>query len=354
MKQKDKKLIVKAGQRLTNLDIGEVDSFDDIQRDVLYKGKRAEHKSSKSYKDGMALRQGRIVEIRSNYQCQVDSGGTIHTCNISGRLKQFMFRSKMIAAVGDWVEVDASHEPDMRIEHILPHRNALLRYSETSYQKQIIVAANLDNLVITVSWKLPMLKTGLIDRYLCLAALDGISPVICLNKMDLCEDRQQAESAMHYYTQLAIPVVYTSCVTGEGIASLKSLLQDKVTVFSGQSGTGKSSIINGLEPGLNLLTDTVSNYNEKGKHTTTVARMLPWSFGGHLIDTPGLKTVNLSREDKDILGELFPGFAIYHARCYYRSCTHTHETDCAIKDAVQANLIPSERYQSYLRLRESL
>jgi ribosome biogenesis GTPase len=354
MKQKDKKIIKRRKDKIANVEVQDNEYYDEHQGDVIHKAKRTSGKSGQSYKSDLVLKRGRIVEVKSNYLNIVRFKDQEIPCSLSGRLKQYMFKTKMISAVGDWVNVDFSCEPDLRIEEILPRRNTLSRYTESSFQKEIIVACNLDLLVIITSWLMPMLKSGLIDRYLCIANISDLKPLICLNKIDLCQDRANAESATAYYKKLDIPVIFTSAITGEGITALKDILINKDSVFSGQSGTGKSSLINCLEPGLNLAVSDVSNYNEKGRHTTSQARLIHWSFGGNLVDTPGLKTVNLHRDQKNLLPSVFPGFDKYTGSCFYRSCTHSHEHDCAVKMAVNDGEIPPERYESYLRIMESL
>lgn len=354
MKQKDKKLLKRTKDRLINVAIEDNDFYDQNQTDVTHKAKRTGEKSGQSFKNAMEIKTGRVVEIKSNYLCIVRIGAEEFTCSLSGRLKQFSFKTKMLLATGDWVEVDFSTAPHYRIENILPRRNALTRFSESGYQKEIIVASNLDNLVITVSWQMPMLKLGLVDRYICMAHIYGVQPIICINKMDLCEDRAEAADMTHYFAGLDIPLVFTSALTGEGLSELKLFLQDKDSVFSGQSGTGKSSLINALMPGLNLATKEVSSFNEKGVHTTTQAIFLKWDFGGNLVDTPGLKTINLHKNQKSLIPSVFPGFSDYTDHCFYRSCTHTHEENCAVLKAVEDDNIPIERYDSYLRIMESL
>jgi ribosome biogenesis GTPase len=354
MKQKDKKITKSQKERHSNVVVLDNDYYDDLQSDVSKKSKRTSDKSHKTLKKNLTLKRGRIVEVKSNYLNIVRIDGREYSCSISGRLKQYMFKTKLLTAVGDWVEVDMTVEPDYRIEELLPRKNTLSRFTESNFQKEIIVASNLDYLVITSSWLMPMLKPGLIDRYLCIAALNNLKTIICINKIDLCEDFSKAEAAMAYYKMLDIPVMFTSTMTGAGIKELKEMLTDRDSVFSGQSGTGKSSLINALEPGLDLAVNEISSFNEKGRHTTSQARLIGWSFGGNLVDTPGLKTINLHKNQKSLIPGVFPGFDDYTDRCFYRSCSHEHETDCAVKAAVEEGKIPVERYESYLRIMESL
>ncbi|MBM4398861.1 MAG: ribosome small subunit-dependent GTPase A [Candidatus Cloacimonetes bacterium] len=354
MKQRDKKVIKRRKVGFGNTPVLEEEFYDELHSHILHKNKRTQEKSGTSLKKNLVLAKGRIVEVKSNYLNIVRIDDKEYPCSISGRLKQYLFKTKLLTAVGDWVEVDTTNAPDYRIEVLLPRNNTLSRFSENAFQKEIIVASNIDYLVITASWRMPLIKPGLIDRYICIAAINKLSPIVCINKMDLCDDRSEAEEIVSYYKKLDIPVIFTSVITNEGIQELKELLINKDSVFSGQSGTGKSSLINCLEPEVNLAVDEVSDYNEKGKHTTSQARLIKWSFGGNLVDTPGLKTINLHREQKCLIPSLFPGFSEFSPGCFFRSCAHDHEENCAVKDAMDKGLIPVERYESYLRIMESL
>ncbi len=354
MKQKDKKRLKRDSGRLTNIDLPDNESLDDIQGTPEYKAKRTSTKSQISLKNNLELKVGRILEIKSNYQNVVDIDGKSYICSLSGRVKQYQFNTNILTSVGDYAEVDMSHAPVYRIENILPRKNSLSRFNEGKFQREIVVASNIDQVIITASWKMPDLKPGLLDRYICLSSIYGIDPVICITKMDLCDYPEDIEHYLGYYQKLGIPLVLTSVKTGEGMEQLKAILKDKESVFSGQSGTGKTSIVNYYEPGLKLSTGEVSHFNEKGRHTTTQAILIPWSFGGYLVDTPGIKTINLHSEHKELIRSVFPGFGELSLGCYYRSCTHTHEEDCAVKKAVESDFVPIERYDSYLRILESI
>ncbi len=332
----------------------DLDILDEEREKSHYKTARTSSKQRHSYKEGLSLVEGRITQIKSNYLYSVEVDGKPHSASMSGRLKQFLYSSNALAAVGDKVQLDISVAPDYRIEQVLPRKNALIRYGSGSFQKEIFLAANIDQVIITSSWRMPNFKAGLIDRYLCIAAIQGLDAIIVINKTDLLEDEAELEEETAYYRRIGIPVVCTSVTKGTGLSELKELLKNKDSVFTGHSGTGKSSLINYLEPQLQLATAEVSDFNEKGKHTTTQAILLPWSFGGHLLDTPGIKTITLHSEDKALLPKVFPGFTALHDQCRFRDCSHIHEEDCAVLKALEEDKIPLARYDSYRYMLEGL
>ena len=354
-KKKDKKLISHAKVNIKNMEVGDLDDYDQLEHVSQTKGIKRHTDKNISQKSGLTLKKGIIVEIQTNHMCQVElEDGNVYNCSLGGRLKQYNFSTHALAVVGDLVNVDVGQEGSYRIEEIAPRKNTFSRFSGGSFQKEIPIATNLDLIVITTSWAFPMIKYGLIDRYLCLAAKYDITPLVCLNKIDMATDREFVDEDFAYYVESGIDVIYTSCETCEGMEELKQKLSDKISVFTGQSGVGKSSIINILYPGVNLRTAEISTYNEKGRHTTTSSSLIKWSFGGYLVDTPGIKTVTLHSSDITDIPHLFPGFDRFSSGCKFRDCVHTHEVQCGIKQAVEDCIIPLERYESYLRLMESL
>jgi ribosome biogenesis GTPase len=193
----------------------------------------------------------------------------------------------------------------------------------------------------------PELKPHLIDRYLVSAEQGGIAPVICLNKADLV-DPVPYQPLIGYYSQLRIPTLLTSAPTGFGIDRLCRYLTGRQTVFAGQSGVGKSSLLNAIQPGLGLQVREVSEANQKGRHTTTTAQLLRLDFGGWVVDTPGIRQFQLWDILPEELEGFFPEFRPYVPFCAYPDCTHTHEDRCAVKRAVALRQIRGRRYTSYL------
>ncbi|MDD3050758.1 MAG: ribosome small subunit-dependent GTPase A [Candidatus Cloacimonetes bacterium] len=352
MKKRDKKGFKRNISRLTNLFIENIDDFESDEIIQKKAEKKKIEKSVKTLKSDLNLKKGRVIEIKSNNFCDVDLDGEIVNCVIGGRLKIINFETRSLLAIGDWVNVDVSDNP--RVEEILPRTNSISRFTEDSYQTEVILAANIDLLVITASYFNPDIRFGLIDRYLCSAALRNIEAIICINKIDLIEDRSIMTEESDFYLNNGYKVIFTSTITGEGINELKELLKDKVSVFSGHSGAGKSSIINSIQPGLNLSVGEISDFTYKGVHTTSASKLFRWDFGGFLIDTPGIKTFGLRNEDKESLRTVFPGFDRFSGMCSFYNCTHTHEENCALKKAVEEDKYPFERYESYLRIYDSL
>ena len=352
-KKRDKKKFKRKNIKISNIELGDIDHFTD---DEISEEKRAEkkliEKGKISSKRNLKLERGRILEVRSNYKCVVKISDKGLICTLGGRFKQVNFETKNIVATGDYVNVDVSGDP--RIEEIIARTNTLSRFSDNDFQTEIIIASNIDQVIITSSYKDPQLNLGLIDRYICAAKINNITPVICINKIDLAESLEEVKQTGSFYEKLGFKVIYTSVKTGEGIKELKELLKDKDSVFSGHSGAGKSSLINKLQPELKLRTAEISDYHKKGVHTTTRSRLLEWDFGGYLVDTPGIKTFGLHRNDKEKLKGIFPGLYALAKDCKFFNCTHSHEIKCSVKKAVENGSYPIARYESYLRILESL
>jgi ribosome biogenesis GTPase len=351
MNKKDKKKFKRKNIRLKNVSLDDINNFEDEE---VVEEKRAAQKSlekgEKSSKSDLNLKLARVIEVLSNNRCLVKYSDQTISCVIGGRLKQISHNTRSILAVGDLVHINLANKN--RVEEILPRQNSLSRFTEDSFQREVIIAANIDQVVITAAFSEPEFSIGLIDRYLCAAHISQINPIICINKSDLATSKQRSD--LQFYCDCGYQVIFTSAENQLGISELRNILQGKKTVFSGKSGVGKSSLINALQPNFNLKVSDVSDYSGKGRHTTTSARLLEWSFGGFLVDTPGIKTFTLHSGNKHSLAEVFPGFSELRKKCKFMNCSHTHEVDCAVKKAVEKENYPVAHYQSYLRLMESL
>lgn len=236
--------------------------------------------------------------------------------------------------------------PEGMIERVEPRHGVLTRASR---KREHVVVANVDQLVIVMSLVQPDLKPHLIDRYIAIALKGGLHPILCLNKSDLT-DPIELQSLVGAYSQLGVPTVLTSAQTGQGVPRLRELLRDRATVFSGQSGVGKSSLLNAVQPGLALRVSGVSEANQKGRHTTTTAELIRLNFGGWVVDTPGVRQLQMWDTRPEEVEGYFQEFHPFVALCGFPDCTHTHEHNCAVKDAVGRRRISDRRYHSYLGL----
>ncbi len=230
------------------------------------------------------------------------------------------------------------------IERVEPRHGVLTR---SSRRREQVLVANVDQVAIVVSLVQPDLKPHLVDRYLAAAQQGGLNPVVCLNKADLA-DPVELQPLVGAYAQIGIPVLLTSAKTGLGIDRLKERLRGRATVFSGQSGVGKSSLLNAVQPGLALAVRTVSEVNNKGRHTTTYAQLIKLEFGGWVVDTPGVRQLQLWDVRSEEVEGYFPEFRPFVSLCGFPDCSHTHETGCAIKSAVARRRLSPRRYHSYL------
>ena len=230
------------------------------------------------------------------------------------------------------------------IERVEPRHGVLTRASKG---REHIIVANVDQVAIIIALVQPDLKVHLIDRYLAAAEKGGLKPILCLNKLDLA-DPVPLQPIVGGYAQLGIPTILTSTRTGQGIDRLRELLKDRSTVFSGQSGVGKSSLLNAIQPDLALAVKTVSEVNNKGRHTTTYASLIKLNFGGWVVDTPGVRQLQLWDTRPEEVEGYFGEFRPFVPLCAFPDCTHTHENRCAVKAAVARRQVSARRYHSYL------
>jgi len=256
-----------------------------------------------------------------------------------------------VLASGDEVQVEFAADTPI-VRGVAPRRSKLSRLAHVhSALEEQIIAANVDVLVIVASASRPNFKPGLVDRYLIAAQIGNVEPLLVVNKMDLVN---REPDALRLYREIGMPVIGTSCETGEGIAALRTTLAGKLSVLAGHSGVGKSSLINAIDPSFDLAVQEVSQYNEKGKHTTTNARLYALDNGICIIDTPGARNLGVWNVSPEEVAYYFPELAGVAAACRFRDCTHTHEPGCAVRESVEIGALPRARFASYLRIRESL
>lgn len=260
------------------------------------------------------------------------------SCRLRGRIK----RNKGAVVTGDYVEYQLLDDGTGVIESCLPRRTLLKRPA----------VANIDQVLITFAARQPDLNELLLNRFLVLAEWSRIPEiVICINKCDLLEE---GADFLQDYVKAGYRLLMVSAHEGQGIDELRHLLANRVTVFAGPSGVGKSSLLNAVDSKLSLATGKISDKIKRGKHTTRAACLLPLPEGGTVVDTPGFSAAELESIDKSQLAFYFPEFRPYIEKCYYNTCTHSHEPDCAVKEAVEAGAISKARYDAYLNILQTI
>jgi ribosome biogenesis GTPase len=277
----------------------------------------------------------------------------LHNCRLKGHFRIQGIRTTNPVAVGDHVEFEPEGtKGDGVIKAIEPRTNYIIRRSINLSKTSHIIASNIDRLYIVASIMLPRTSTGFIDRLLVTAEAYHVPAAIIFNKIDIYteEAMKRCGDLMDLYISLGYPAYSVSALDGTGIDSLRLQLRDKVNLFSGHSGVGKSALLNALDPLLQIKTGEISSYHNKGMHTTTFAEMHPLSFGGYMIDTPGIKEFGLVHFESQEISERFPEFRALLPECRYNNCTHVHEPGCAVKQALESGVINEERYSNYLGL----
>ncbi|MHB8170049.1 MAG: ribosome small subunit-dependent GTPase A [Thermincolia bacterium] len=280
------------------------------------------------------MRQGTVIKAYSGfYYVRVDD--ILYECSLRGRFR----KEKQTVITGDRVKINLLNHDKGVIEEILPRDTQLIRPPIANVEQVLIIMAARD----------PNPDLKLLDRLLILAQAADISPALCFNKAELVEGNQVEETA-HVYLSVGYPVIVTSTREGWGLDDLRALLKDKVTVFAGPSGVGKSSLLNAIQPGLALKTGEVSEKIGRGKHTTRHVELLPLEVGGLVADTPGFSTLYLPDITPEELGTFFPEIEEYQGGCRFKGCHHHNEPQCGVKEALEAGEIDGRRYQHYLEL----
>lgn len=322
---------------------------------------RREHLKTEEPPLGGNYKRGRVLSISPEI-ITVAAEHQNYICTLKGALKKERTKQKNLIAVGDFVHFEVKSIDSGAITHVEKRTSFLARADNLSRRKQQLIAVNIDQVFIVMSVVAPKLKPLLIDRYILSALKGNMKPIILINKIDLLSDppeniqavdiaaeKMLLEEFREAYTPLKIPIVELSVTTGENLDQLKTLMHNQTSVFSGQSGVGKSSLINATL-GSSLPIGDMVEKTRKGSHTTTTAELIPLQDEGFCVDTPGIKSFGVYDINPEEILLTFPDFAPFASECKFPNCTHIHEPDCAIKEALETKKIHPLRYASYTTL----
>lgn len=279
--------------------------------------------------------------------------GDILLCRIKGKFRLSGIKHTNPIAVGDEVEFELEENSENGVIHkIFDRKNYIIRKASNLSKQTHIIASNIDQALLVVSLVQPQTSLGFIDRFLMTAEAYHIPTIIVVNKADLYGGPmiEILKDLISMYQKIGYTCFETSSITGLNADKLKQLLQNKTTLLSGHSGVGKSSLLNAISPGLNLKVGEISNFSQKGTHTTTFAEMFELTFGGSIIDTPGIKEFGIVDFNDDEISHYFKEMRPFLNQCRFNNCKHYNEPDCAVKDAVEKGTIRSERYENYIKI----
>lgn len=298
--------------------------------------------------------KGLVVKNTGSWYTVLTDDGQLIESKVKGNFRLKGIRSTNPVAVGDRVELVVNAEGTAFITAIEDRRNYIIRRSQNLSKQSHIIAANVDQAFLVVTVDFPQTSTTFIDRFLASAEAYRVPVVLVFNKTDLLDADllRYQQMMMALYENIGYHCVAISAETGDGIEALRPLLQQKITLLSGNSGVGKSTLINRLVPDANLRTAEISDAHHTGQHTTTFSEMISLSDGGWLIDTPGIKGFGTFDMEPEELTSYFPEIFRFSKDCRFSNCTHTHEPGCAVLQALEDHFIAQSRYQSYLSMME--
>lgn len=283
--------------------------------------------------------------------------GVLHQCRIKGKFRMKGIKSTNPISVGDYVDFDLETKGDEEvgvINNIQERKNYIVRKSVNLSKQTHIIASNIDQVFLLITINNPLTLTTFIDRFLVTARAYSIDAILIFNKIDTYEIEERAEILYlkDIYEAIGYQCIEVSSTENTNVELVKELMKDKVSMFSGHSGVGKTTLINAIEPGLDLKTKEISDQHKQGQHTTTFAEMFDLSFGARIIDTPGIKGFGVVDMEKEELGDYFPEFFALKEHCKFNNCIHIKEPQCAVKAALEEEIISWSRYKSYLQILE--
>lgn len=295
------------------------------------------------------LKQGLVIKSTGSWYTVKADDGEIHNCRIKGRFRMDGIRTTNPISVGDRVDFEVEKEADV-IVNIHERKNYIIRKSSNLSKHSQIIASNIDQAFLIVTVNYPLTTTTFIDRFLAAAEAYRIPVSLIFNKIDRYRpnDKDRLYELRHTYSKIGYNCHEISAKQGTHIEYIKEILKGKINLLSGHSGVGKSTLINKIQPGLDLKTGEISEAHSQGKHTTTFSEMFELDFGGYIIDTPGIRGFGTIDMIKEEMSHFFPEIFKTSQQCQFNNCTHVHEPKCAVKAAVETGEICMSRYESYL------
>ena len=328
----------------------------DRRRAVEQAAFETDQDSMEAETDSQVATEAGLVVATGVGSCRVEIDGRTVDCSLRGRLTAADSEYSNVVAVGDRVLLSEEGDGTGMVEEVLPRRTALSRPESFNALRQRVVVANADQILIVSSWREPKIWLEMIDRYVIAAIRGGLEALVCVNKIDLVENDTELQLTMQPYYELGHQVLLTSADCGAGVDELRNALVGKTTVLAGMSGTGKSSLLNAVQSGLNIRTQSISmdRGRTEGRHTTVGVAMYPLDVGGAIIDTPGVRDIAVRGVLQNELSDLFPEIAALVLGCRFYNCSHGDEPDCGVLEGLESGILVRSRYDSYRAIRATL